>query len=337
MANDEQSSIRFELQGAALQGEVPVFLASWPRPDVSWGTDSHKAIDVSDLAHWNASFARDLFEFYVTAQRYDASDVRYVTDNNHLLVKGAGGYKDHLLPFRAHSLVALADVVWVLGPDGSVANLKSGRLQKLSFALDPTWGVLTAAANVAGQIVAVSAHGQILTLKKTGRKLGWESQGQVEGALGVVQGLSDSQWVVGGERGLFFHDDGRWLQILRGSRGSVTCLSVAPDGEILAGTSNGELWAGSTSGMKRVPVDTGDKSAVGGLTRFGGALFVAQQRLLRLTKKGFEPVTLSGFVPRLSCEAVPRLLMVEGALWVVGPFSAWRSTDGLEFLPHRWR
>lgn len=338
MASDDRTTIRLELlQATILDARTIVCLASWPRPAPKWGTTSAADIDAQDRTRWNVPFARDAFEFYVTVADYDPDAVEYVVDYDQLLVCSAGKWKQLDLGFAARGLCRLGSDVFVMGAADELAVVRKGKLAPLAVDSQSVAADKLMVGNVGSRMIAGSAGGAILELSAAGRKYRWAQVGKVDGDLFAVAGVHADKVFVGGAAGVYYHDADRWRQVMRGFRGVVSCISTLPTGEVLAGTSTGELWQGGVDGMKMVASDATEKAPVTSVVRFRDTVFVAGRRVVRQGPRGFEAVTLPGFVPRLSKAPTPTLHLVGDELWVVGPFSIWRSSDGREFTPLSWR
>jgi hypothetical protein len=338
MASDDRTTIRLELlQATILDGRSMVCLASWPRPAPKWGTKSAADIDAEDVARWNAPFVRDDFEFYVTIADYRPETVEYVVDYDRLLACVGGKWKLVDLGFAARSICRLGSDVFAIGAKNELAVLRKGKLATAGVDAESVQVEKNVAANVGSRIIGGAAGGIILELTAVGRKYRWTQIGKVEGDLFAVAGIHADKVFVGGTTGVYFHDAGRWRQVMRGFHGHVTCINTLPTGEVLAGTSTGELWMGGVDGMKQAASDATEKSVLTSAVRFRDTLFVAGRRIVRQGQRGFEAVELPGFVPRLSNSPTPTLHIVLDELWVVGPFGMWRSADGKVFTPLVWR
>ncbi|MBI5508477.1 MAG: hypothetical protein HY903_06975 [Deltaproteobacteria bacterium] len=338
MAGDGAQSIRLEISQASIHDDKNLAcVASWPRPAPKWGTKSVDEIDPDDLARWNTPFDRDAVEFYVTASDYDSDEVEYEVDHDRLLVCSAAKWKLLETGFAIRSLCRLGSDLFGIGADDELGVLRKGKWTSLMVEGDEAHEVKETAANVGSRIIAGARGGAVLELAAAGRKYRWSTLGKVDGDLYAVAGVEAEELYVGGVGGVHYNEAGRWRQVMRGFRGHVTALTVLASGEVLAGTSTGELWAGSAGGMKKVASDVTDKGGIGSVTRFADVVFVAGKKLLRQGQRAFEPVELPGFVPRLSRELTPRLEVVGGRLWVIGPFGLWSSADGKSFAPFAWR
>ena len=338
MASDDSTSIRLELlQASVVDDKSMVCLAGFPRPSARWGTKSVADIDAQDLEHWNAPFARDAFEFYVTVAGYKPEAVEYVVDNDRLVSCVSGKWKLVELGFSARSICRLGSDLFAIGAADELGVLRKSKWAKLNVATDGAEDTKSVAANVGSRIIAGTESGTILELTAVGRKYRWAPVGKVDGALFAVAGVHAEKIFVGGASGVYYHDSGRWRQVMRGFHGHVSHINTLPTGEVLAGTSTGELWAGSVDGMKQVASDVTDKTQISAVVRFRDTIFVAGRRVVRQGQRGFEPVELSGFVPRLSASGTPTLHVVGERLWVVGPFGIWSSEDGQVFAPLKWR
>ena len=338
MASDDRASIRLELlQAVVVDERTTVCLASWPRPSSTWSRLGAQDIEPEDLDRWNVPFSRDAFEFYVTAADYDPAAVEYVADADRLLVRGGSGWKAVGLGQGLRSLCRVGSDVFGIGARGLLGVVRKGKWAELALDAESADVEKNAAANVGSRIIAGGQGGVVLELVAAGRRYRWNRVGEVSGDIHAVAGTEPDQIVVGGAGGVHFQDQDRWRQIMRGFHGFVTCLTVLPTGEILAGTSTGEIWAGTLDGMKQVASDVTDRSPVGGVVRFQGALFVAGREVWRQGPRGFEVVDLPGFIPRLSRARTPTFVLTPERLWVVGPFGLWQSTDGQTFAPVLWR
>ncbi len=161
-----------------------------------------------------------------------------------------------------------------------------------------------------------------------------QSLGQTPGwvlALDSCPGVDGTRVLYAGGKGLWMYAEGQWREVHPYASGDVTFVRCFPSGEVIAGTSRGDVIAG-TGASCRVIARVGP---IHSAEQWGGSVYVADaERVYRLSESGYErcSIPLRDSVGRVP--ATGRLSVGAGRLWLAGSHVLASSTDGTHWTTH---
>ncbi|NMO14419.1 hypothetical protein HPC49_04885 [Pyxidicoccus fallax] len=161
-----------------------------------------------------------------------------------------------------------------------------------------------------------------------------QSFGQVPGrvlALDSCLAEDGTRVLYAGGRGLWMYSAGQWHDIHPSLSGEVAFLRCFPTGEVVAGTTRGDVIAG-TGAACRVVARVGP---IHSAERWGGHLYVADsERVYRLGESGFERCAIPAMDSVGNLPSVGRLSVGAGRLWLAGSHVLASSADGRAWTTH---
>jgi hypothetical protein len=160
------------------------------------------------------------------------------------------------------------------------------------------------------------------------------SLGQIPGrvlALDGCPGEDGNRILYAGGKGLWMHTEGRWSEVHSYLSGEVAYLRCFPSGDVVAGTTRGDVIAGNGADCRVVarvgPIHSAE--------RWGDSFYVADsERVYRLDASGFERCDIPLVDSVGNIPTVGRLSAGGGRLWLAGSHVLASSVDGKAWTTH---
>ena len=321
---EDKASVRLHIFGGIVRGEGDMVLSAGgrhPTDDWGWGRD-FRDIDDRD---WNSPWKAGHYYGEITVDDVDEKDVEFAVEACRLLVATGGRWTKHDLLFKILALQPDGDAVWVFGYH-EVARLAGGELRELAVE-NPAPGearpIVEDVAALAGSHYAAARQGDVLRLERAGRGVKWTRIHPRGGAAHCIVGAADALGVGRREDVLVARGSlarPTWERRAVRGRGYVSALAYT-EGELLVGTSAGELMTSDGGALRKVAECEGLQ--VSSVVRFRGVLFASAGWLYREVRGGAERVSLPSPHPRAGA-----LRVVGDRLWLLGAHGVFSTVDG---------
>ncbi|RKI14918.1 hypothetical protein D7Y13_05215 [Corallococcus praedator] len=189
---------------------------------------------------------------------------------------------------------------------------------------------------VAGSLsYAPDAPSEVGLLMRGDGGMTWtQSLGQVPGrvlALDSCPGEDGTRILYAGGRGLWMHAEGRWREVHSYLSGEVAYLRCFPSGDVIAGTTRGDVIAGKGADCRVIarvgPIHSAE--------RWADSLYVADpDRVYRLGTSGIERCAIALVDSVGQLPTVGRVSAGGGRLWLAGSHVLASSVDGMAWTTH---
>lgn len=329
-------------RGVFTNAENFALAVSHPHPDNDFGGGP------GPVHNWRLPSDDDAYRDLVDDDAGDPDDARYEVDEyRHLAVCDAGHWSLHELP--GHGTIDQLEQVGpqayrVLVSSGGgafyTALLEHSTWHTLEYSGLPKLAVEPHVCFSGDELIIACSHSfnaeepsQVAIAKRHHERFSWEAPlppapARVRQLASALTPQGTRQIIAGGQ-GLWRFDDGRWVDVNSYVGGELTCLSCAPDGEILAGTSRGDVLGGEGCRV------LGRVGPVQSVIRFGAFVYATDaQQVYRFGPDGFEKC----FCPRTDSAGdwprAGRLAVGGGRLWLAGSHDLVSTSDGVDWVLH---
>jgi hypothetical protein len=320
-------------------------VVSHPHPDNDHGGGP------GPVEEWSEPYDLDAFQQLIDSD-FDPDDVRFEVDGfRHVAVCTEGRWTLEELP-GAGTIEALCrqgdnslSALLSYGDSAFHAAIREhtgGRWEVLEYKGLPAGLVETRACFSGADLVlagsasyALDAPSEVGLLVRGDGGMTWtHSLGQVPGrvlALDSCPGEDGTRVLHAGGQGLWMHAEGGWREVHSFLSSEVAYLRCFPSGDVVAGTTRGDVIAGKGADCRVI----GRVGVIHSAARWGDSLYVADpDRVYRLGPSGLErcAIPLVDSVGRLP--TVGRLSTGGGRLWLAGSHVLASSVDGLTWTTH---
>lgn len=329
-------------RGVFTDAENFALVVSHPHPDNDFGGGPGPVDD------WRLPYDDDAYRDLVDDDAGDPDDARYEIDEyRHLAICQAGRWSLHELPgngtidqFEQVGPNAYRVLVSYGGGAFYTALLQQSTWHTFEYSGLPKLAVEPHACFSGDELIIACSQSfkpeessQVTIATRSGDTFRWEQP--LPSAPARVVHLASAltprgtRLIIAGGQGLWRFEEGRWVDVNSYLSGELTFLSCGPDGEILAGTSRGDLLGGEGCRV------LGRVGPVHSAVRFGAFIYAADdQQVYRFGSEGFErcfrPRTdSSGDWPRAG-----RLSVGGGRLWLAGSHDVASTSDGVDWVLH---
>ncbi|MFY1830935.1 hypothetical protein ACN47A_33805 [Myxococcus fulvus] len=339
--------------GCIRDAQALMLLVSHPHPDNDHGGGPGPVED------WNLPVDSGAYSALVDSGSDDEADedrgedATFEVDSyQSVAVRTAGGWTlervtetgtvDALSPLgegRYGALVSYGDSAWFM----AVRAREGGVWEALKYEGVPAGLVGTRACFSGEEVVLAGSRGfgldspaEVGLLVREDGVMRWaQSLGALPGrvlALDSCLGAEGRRVLYAGGQGLWMHGEEGWREVHSYVSGEVSFVRCFPSGEVVAGTTRGEVILGTAEGC-RVVARVG---RIHSAERWGGEFYVADaEGVYRVEASGFERRA----VPKESSVArnvpdVGRLIAGEDRLWLAGSHVLASSADGKTWATH---
>ncbi|WP_163867611.1 hypothetical protein [Myxococcus eversor] len=332
--------------GCIRDAQELMLVVSHPHPDNDFGGGP------GPVEEWNQPVDAEAYWGLVDSDS-DPDDARFeVDDYQHVAVRTAGAWT-----LERAVVVGTIDALCRLGANrhgalvsygGSahflaIRSSESGKWESLEYEGVPVGLVETRVCFSGEDIVMAGSRGfeldspaEVGLLVRAEGALRWtQSLGQLPGrvlALDSCPGADGARVLYAGGRSIWMHGEGGWREVHSFPRGEVSFVRCFPSGDVVAGTTQGDVILGTAEAC-RVVARVG---RIHSAERWNGEFFVADEdNVYRVDASGFERCA----VPKESSVArnvsdVGRLVVGDDRLWLAGSHVLASSVDGKRWTTH---
>ncbi len=326
--------------GCFIDERTLALVVSHPHPDNDHGGGP------GPVEEWSQPYDDDAYRDLIDPD-VDPEDATFeVREFRHVAVCTAGTWTLEKLPGHG-TIEALCGQGALISYGGSASFVavrarEGGRWEALEYEGLPAGLVGTRACFSGPEVVLAGSRSyeldqpsEVGLLVRGKGVMSWgRSLGQVPGkvlALDSCPGEDGTRVLYAGGKGLWMHAEDGWREVHSYLSGEVAFLRCFPTGEVVAGTTRGDVIAGTGETCRVV----GRVGPIHSVERWGGSLYVADsERGYRLGESGFERCSIPLVDSVGSLPTVGGLFVGDGRLWLAGSHVLASTADGSTWATH---